>query len=78
MVLVYFYWVLNEAPETSLWKQKMKIQIKRLDSQYSDLPLPTYQTPGSAGMDIYAAINEPITIQPQQTVLVPTSLALER
>ncbi len=54
----------------------MKIQIKRLDNQYSDLPLPTYQTPGSAGMDIYAAIEEPITIFPHQTVLIPTSIAM--
>ncbi|MEJ5245390.1 MAG: dUTP diphosphatase [Bacteroidota bacterium] len=54
----------------------MKIQIKRLDDQFDDLPLPTYQTSGSAGMDIYAAVNEPITILPRQTVLVPTSLAI--
>ena len=54
----------------------MKIQIKRLDNQFDDLPLPTYQTSGSAGMDIYAAVNEPIIILPRQTVLVPTSLAI--
>lgn len=54
----------------------MKIQIKRLDDQFDDLPLPTYQTSGSAGMDIYAAVNEPITILPRRTVLVPTSLAI--
>lgn len=54
----------------------MKIKVKRLDNQFDDLPLPTYQTAGSAGMDIYAAVNEPVTILPNQTVLVPTSLAI--
>ena len=54
----------------------MNIQIKRLNEKFSNLPLPSYQTEGSAGMDIVAALDEPITINPRETVLVPTSLAI--
>jgi len=54
----------------------MKIQITRLDNKYNDLPLPHYATEGSAGMDIYAAIDSPIIIEPNSTVLIPTSIAI--
>jgi dUTP pyrophosphatase len=54
----------------------MKIQITRLDNKYNDLPLPHYATEGSAGMDIYAAIDKPIIIEPNSTVLIPTSIAI--
>ena len=51
-----------------------RIQIKRLHSH--DLPLPTYATPGAAGMDLLAAIDKPITIPPAGRKLIPTGLAL--
>ncbi len=54
----------------------MKIKIKRLDDKYSDIPLPAYATDGSAGMDIFAAPEEPVTIEPGQVTMVPTSLAI--
>lgn len=37
-------------------------------------PLPQYATPQSAGMDLRANLNEPITLQPLQRTLVPTGL----
>ena len=37
-------------------------------------PLPQYATPLSAGLDLRANLNEPITLQPLQRVLVPTGL----
>ncbi|HEX6274779.1 MAG TPA: dUTP diphosphatase [Polyangiaceae bacterium] len=40
------------------------------------VPLPEYQTPGAAGMDLRAAIAEPITIPPGERRFVPTGLAL--
>lgn len=55
----------------------MLVKIRRLNDKYNDLPLPHYATDGSAGMDIYAAVDEPITIEPQSTVLVPTNIAIE-
>ncbi len=39
--------------------------------------LPQYQTPGSAGMDIRAAINEPITLQSLERALIPTGFKIE-
>lgn len=38
--------------------------------------LPAYGTPGSAGLDLRACIDEAITIQPGETVLIPTGLAI--
>ncbi|MFQ5805105.1 MAG: dUTP diphosphatase [Phycisphaerae bacterium] len=42
-----------------------------------DLPLPTYMTERSAGLDLYAANDEPITIEPGEIKLIPTGLFLE-
>jgi len=55
----------------------MLVRIMRLNEKYDDLPLPRYMTPGSAGLDVCAAIDEPIVIEPLSTVLVPTNLAVE-
>ncbi|MEA4925376.1 MAG: dUTP diphosphatase [Syntrophomonadaceae bacterium] len=52
----------------------MQVKIKRLHSQ--DLPLPHFMTPGSAGMDIYAANEADIRIEAGRTVLVPTGIAI--
>ncbi len=42
-----------------------------------DLPLPQYMTEHSAGLDLHAANDEPITIEPGQIKLIPTGLFLE-
>lgn len=49
----------------------MQIKIKRLDKE---LPLPTYQTAGSAGFDIYARENT--VIAPKSIILVPSNLII--
>lgn len=54
----------------------MKIEIKRIDEKYNHLPLPAYATSGSAGMDIVAAIDENIIIQPGKIAMIPTNLAV--
>ncbi len=38
--------------------------------------LPAYATPGSAGMDVRAAISEPLTLQPMERALIPTGLVM--
>lgn len=48
----------------------MKVQI----INKSKHPLPQYATPLSAGLDLRANLNDPITLQPLQRVLVPTGL----
>lgn len=54
----------------------MKVRIKRIDEKYIDLPLPSYATGGSAGMDIYAALEEPMTIRNGEVKMVPTNLSI--
>ena len=51
------------------------IDCKILDARMKDF-LPAYATPGSAGLDLRACIDQAITIEPGQTVLVPTGLAI--
>jgi dUTP pyrophosphatase len=51
------------------------ISVKILDARMADL-LPAYATPGSAGLDLRACIDAPLTIAPGTTVLVPTGLAI--
>jgi dUTP pyrophosphatase len=51
------------------------IDIKILDPRMKDL-LPAYATEGSAGLDLRACIDEPITIEAGATVLIPTGLAI--
>lgn len=41
-----------------------------------EVPLPAYQTQGSAGMDLHAALEQPLVIQPGERVKVPTGLVL--
>ncbi|MCC2970908.1 dUTP diphosphatase [Massilia sp. IC2-476] len=51
------------------------IDLKILDPRMKEL-LPSYGTPGSAGLDLRACIDAPLVIEPGQTVLVPTGLAI--
>src|ERR1700754_1058163 len=54
----------------------MKVGIKRL-GHAQDLPLPHYATAGSAGLDLLAAIDEPIELLPGQRMAVPTGIPIE-
>jgi dUTP pyrophosphatase len=51
------------------------IDVKILDPRMRD-QLPTYATPGSAGLDLRACLDEALTIEPGATHLVPTGLAI--
>ncbi|WP_428248807.1 dUTP diphosphatase [Ferrovibrio sp.] len=53
----------------------VSIAVRRLPHG-ADLPLPAYATPDSAGLDLLAAIAEPIVLQPGERKLVPTGLAI--
>jgi dUTP pyrophosphatase len=53
------------------------IQLKYLHPERdADIPLPRYMTPHAAGMDICAAIDDTLTIDPGRIALVPTGLAI--
>jgi len=54
-----------------------KIQVKILDPRIGDsFPLPAYATPGSAGMDLRACLENDLTLAPGQTELIPTGIAI--
>ncbi len=54
-----------------------KIQLKLLDPRLGDsIDLPDYATDGSAGLDLRACLEQDITLQPGETVLIPTGLAI--
>jgi dUTP pyrophosphatase len=53
------------------------VQLKILDERIGkDIPLPEYATDGSAGMDLRACLDAPLTLQPGQTELIPTGIAI--
>lgn len=53
-----------------------EIKILRL-THANDLPLPTYATNGSAGMDLYAAVENDFVVSPSETKLIPTGYIIE-
>jgi dUTP pyrophosphatase len=53
----------------------MKLDLKILDQRMRE-QLPAYATTGSAGLDLRACLDEPLTLKPGETALVPTGLAI--
>ncbi len=55
----------------------LNVQLKILDPRLGNaIPLPTYATPGSAGLDLRACVDQAVVIAPGETKLIPTGLAL--
>ena len=57
--------------------ESIKLKIKRISDEFSDIALPHYATDGSAGMDIRAALKEPEVLHPGEIKLIPTNLSVE-
>ena len=53
----------------------MKIDVKILDPRIAE-QLPAYATPGSAGLDLRACLDAPLTLAPNASQLVPTGMAI--
>lgn len=54
-----------------------KIQLKLLDKRLGgSIPLPEYATSGSAGLDLRACLEEPLLLNPGETKLIPTGMAI--
>jgi len=51
------------------------VDLKVLDARMAE-QLPAYATPGSAGLDLRACLDEAIVLEPGQTTLIPTGLAI--
>jgi dUTP pyrophosphatase len=56
-------------------KKQIEIKIQRMEGN-DDLPLPKYMTSGSSGMDLFAAVTEPITIQSREYDIIPLGIKL--
>ncbi len=55
----------------------MELRIKALSPKIGkEIPFPAYATPGSAGMDLRACIDEPVTIPAGERGMIPTGLAI--
>lgn len=52
-----------------------RIKVKIINR--SGFELPAYETPSAAGMDIHAAISEPVTLKPLQRALIPTGIRIQ-
>ena len=56
---------------------KKVVQVKVLDDKIgSRIPLPAYATDGSAGVDLRACIDDALVLEPGQTQLIPTGIAI--
>jgi dUTP pyrophosphatase len=54
-----------------------RIQLKILDPRLNEeFALPDYATPGSAGVDLRACVDDPVNLEPGQTELIPSGLAI--
>lgn len=54
-----------------------KVELKILDARLgTEFPLPEYATEGSAGMDMRAMVEAPVTVAPGESHLIPTGLAI--
>jgi len=51
------------------------LKVKRLNNN-PDLPLPSYQSDGSSGLDLRAAVNKDLTLQPGNIELIPIGLSI--
>ena len=64
-------------PSTDPQSGLLFIPIRRVRGKIdADLPLPQYMSDRAAGMDLFAAVESDLTIQPQEAALVPTGLAV--
>lgn len=59
-----------------LQERAMVILLSRIHQATGDIPLPSYATTGSAGMDLYATIDQQMEIAPGKVALVPTGIAI--
>ena len=57
--------------------KEITIKFKRLSEEFNNIQLPTYSTQGSAGMDIRAAVKEPIKLKPMEVEMISTNLSVE-
>ena len=55
----------------------LTLKIKRISKEFNDIPVPHYATSGSSGMDVRAAVSEPLKLEKGKIRLIATNLILE-
>jgi len=66
-----------EVAQSASRATRRPLQIRILDPRIGrDFPLPQYATPGSAGVDLRACLDVPLTLAPGDTQLVPSGIAI--
>jgi dUTP pyrophosphatase len=56
---------------------EIEIKYKRIDKKFNQIPLPSYATKGSAGMDVYAPLEKPMKIARGSIEMIPTNISVE-
>jgi len=67
----------KEKSQAEIQGGVLSIPIRRVRGAVdADLPLPRYMSAGAVGMDLVAALDGDVTVQPQEAALIPTGLAV--
>ncbi len=67
----------KEKPQAEIQAGVLSIPIRRVRGEVdADLPLPRYMSAGAVGMDLVAALDGDVTVQPHEAALIPTGLAV--
>jgi dUTP pyrophosphatase len=56
--------------------EEVEIQIKRCRHREDSIPLPSYMTEGSAGMDLCADLEDDLALAPLERALIPTGISI--
>lgn len=64
----------DHPPSRAAGEPTIEVRVQRVGSVR--VPLPAYQTPGAAGMDLHAALEAPVELPPLGRAMVPTGLAM--
>lgn len=68
---------INTMPNIEVQNNALSIQLKVLDKRIGkDCPAPTYATQDAAGLDLRAMLDQPLTINPGETKLIPTGISV--
>ncbi len=57
--------------------KNINIKVKKILKGFEDIPLPSYATTHSSGMDVRAAVEKDVTLASGNFILIPTNLAVE-
>ncbi|HTT03021.1 MAG TPA: dUTP diphosphatase [Steroidobacteraceae bacterium] len=69
--------LLDSAAGSTRAAARRALKVRILDARVGrELPLPAYATAGSAGLDLRACLDAPLTLQPGRAELIPTGLAI--